>query len=524
MSSMTSAAAAERSSDHPRGFYELAPTRPDVPAIISPDGTRLTFGVLARRVNRISRALRAHGIAPGGTFGVIVHNGPEYLELMLAAGQIGALMVPINWRLAAGELLYILRDSAAEVLITDAGQARELPVDELPPHRYAIGGDVLGWSPYAALGAGESDDPPAGRRLGGWMAYTSGTTGHPKGVRNNLPDAEPESVASQLATMPRRYGIDPGPGVHLVVAPLYHAAPGGHALAFLHAGHTIVIHDRFDAERVLRDVERYRVTSTHMVPTHFHRMLQLPDDVRAAYDLTSLQAVVHAGAPCPVPIKQRMIEWLGPIVWEYLGSTEGLVSQVDSEEWLTKPGTVGRPLAGLTVRILDDGEEVATGQPGTIYFGVPGRAPSFAYHHDPEKTAAGRHGDLVTAGDYGYFDDDGYLFMLDRRTDLIISGGVNIYPAEIEQQLITHPAVNDVAVIGVPDREWGQQVVAVVQPVEGVDAGPRLAQRLLEHCAPNLASFKRPRRIEFVDDFPRTEAGKVQRRVLRETYAQRTDT
>jgi long-chain acyl-CoA synthetase len=271
---------------------------------------------------------------------------------------------------------------------------------------------------------------------------------------------------------------------------------------------------------VLRAVERYRVTTVHMVPTHFHRLLQLPQDVRARYDLSSLQAVIHAGAPCPVPIKQQMLDWLGPIVWEYLGSTEGSVSRVSPAEWLARPGTVGQPLPGLTVKILDaDGQEAGVGEPGTIYFGYPGRAPSFEYHHDPEKTAASRRGNLITAGDYGYIDSDGYVFLLDRRTDLIISGGVNIYPAEIEQALITHPAVNDVAVIGVPDPEWGHRVVAVVQPAPGATGGDELAGELSRHCAAQLASFKCPRRFEFVADFPRTETGKVQRRVLRDVYA-----
>jgi long-chain acyl-CoA synthetase len=214
-----------------------------------------------------------------------------------------------------------------------------------------------------------------------------------------------------------------------------------------------------------------------------------------------------------------MMGWLGPVVWEYLGSTEGLVSRVSPDEWLKKPGTVGTPLPGLTVTILDEGVEVTDGRPGTIYFGVPGRAPTFEYHHDAEKTAAGRYGDLVTAGDYGYLDEDGYLFLLDRRTDLILSGGVNIYPAEVEQQLLSHPAVDDVAVIGVPDLEWGQQVIAVVQPGQDVEAGDELASQLLEHCSEGLARFKLPRRIEFLAEFPRTEAGKVQRRLLRETFA-----
>jgi long-chain acyl-CoA synthetase len=221
-----------------------------------------------------------------------------------------------------------------------------------------------------------------------------------------------------------------------------------------------------------------------------------------------------------VPVKKQMLDWLGPIIWEYLGSTEGSVSRVSPQEWLAKPGTVGRPLPGLTVKIIGvDGEEAPVGEPGTIYFGYPGRPPSFEYHHDPQKTAASRRGDLVTAGDFGYLDEDGYLFPLDRRTDLIISGGVNIYPAEIEQHLIMHPAVLDVAVIGVPDPDWGQRVVAVVQPVPGATAGDELAADLLEHCRKELASFKCPRRFEFVADFPRTETGKVQRRLLRDAYA-----
>jgi long-chain acyl-CoA synthetase len=501
------------------GFYRLAPSRLDTPAIIDEQRTT-TFGELAERVNQISRALQAQGLVPGDRIAVALHNGREYIELVLATAQVGVLLVPMNGNLAVPELLYIVRDSEAKVVVVDAEQARTLSPDDLPTRRYAVGGDVPQWLPYDALGEGESREPPAERRLGGLMAYTSGTTGSPKGVRTTLPDTDPDAVAAAMATFPSWYGLDPAAGVHLVTSPLYHSAPGGHALAFLHAGHTLVIHRKFDAEAFLRDVERYRVTSTHVVPTHFHRLLRLPQQVRNRYDLSSLQAVVHAGAPCPVQTKQQMMEWLGPVVWEYLGSTEGLVSRVSPAEWLNKPGSVGRPLPGLTVAILDEGVEVTDGRPGTIYFGVPGQPPRFEYHHDAAKTAAGRYGDLVTAGDYGYLDEDGYLFLLDRRTDLILSGGVNIYPAEVEQQFLSHPAVEDVAVIGVPDPEWGQQVVAVVQPGKGVEAGDELAARLLEHCAQGLARFKLPRRVEFLADFPRTEAGKVQRRVLREAFGQ----
>jgi long-chain acyl-CoA synthetase len=502
------------------GFYQLARTQPDRPAIVDPDGSVLMFGELGRRVNRLSHALRSRGLAAGDVFAAVVHNGHEYLELLLAAGQVGMVMVPVNYRLSVSEIVYIVRDSEAKLVVAAAEQARELPIEELPRHRLVIGGAAAEWAPYSLVGATEPVTPPEDRRAGGMMLYTSGTTGHPKGVHNTIPAVDPETFGRLFAGMPAGYGVTSGAGVHLVCSPLYHAAPGGHALGFLHSGHTIVIQARFDAEEVLRAIERYRVTTVHLVPTHFHRLLQLPADVRARYDLSSLQAVIHAGAPCPVPIKQQMLDWLGPIVWEYLGSTEGSVSRVSSQEWLARPGTVGRPLPGLTVKILDaDGAEVGTGEPGTIYFGYVDRPPSFEYHHDPEKTAAARRGNLITAGDYGYLDEDGYVYLLDRRTDLVISGGVNIYPAEVEQALITHQAVNDVAVIGVPDPEWGQRVVAVIQPAPGVVADDKLVAELAKHCTAQLASFKCPRRFEFVTDFPRTETGKVQRRLLRDAYA-----
>jgi long-chain acyl-CoA synthetase len=506
------------------GFYQLAMAAPERTAVIDPDGSVLTFGQLSHRVNRISHALRTHGLGPGDVVAVIVRNGHEYLELQLAAGQVGVVMVPVNWHLSLSEILYIVQDSGASLVVAAAEQARELPLAELPRHRYVIGGAAAGWLPYSQLGSAEPATAPPDSRAGGMMLYTSGTTGHPKGVHTTFPAIDPDTMASFFAAIPRGYGITTDEGVHLVCSPLYHAAPGGHALGFLHSGHTVVIQAGFDAASVLRDIERYRVTTVHLVPTHFHRLLRLPAEERARHDLSSLQAVIHAGAPCPVPIKKQMLDWLGPIIWEYLGSTEGSVSRVSPQEWLARPGTVGRPLPGLTVQILGaDGSAVQAGEPGTIYFGYPGRPPSFEYHHDPDKTAAGRRGDLVTAGDYGYLDDDGYLFLLDRRTDLVISGGVNIYPAEVEQRLITHPAVDDVAVIGVPDPEWGQRIVAVVQPSPGAIPGNELAAELLEYCREELASFKCPRRFEFVADFPRTETGKVQRRLLRDAYAKEAE-
>ncbi|MFI7611435.1 AMP-binding protein [Nonomuraea terrae] len=507
----------------PIGFYEIAAADPGRRAVIDPDGSVLTFGELLARVNRVSRALRSHGLSTGDAVAVAVHNGHEYLEMMLATGQVGMYFVPVNWRLTPAEMLYIVRDSGAKAVLVDAEQARTLPVESLPEHRFVIGGEVDGWRPYQSFGEGESSDAPPDRRFGSVMGYTSGTTGNPKGVRTALPDLPPEPVIqSTYVALAARYEVTLDAGVHLVCSPIYHAAPSGHAYAYLNVGHTVVIQGKFDPEGVLRAFERHRVTSVHMVPTHFHRMLRLPEEVRSKYDLSSLEAVIHAGAPCPVAIKQQMIEWLGPVLWEYLAATEGGVSLVGSHEWLRKPGTVGRPAPNTIVKILDeDGKEVPAGTEGTIYFGIPGERPRFEYNNDPVKTAASRRGDLATVGDYGYFDEDGYVFLLDRRTDLIISGGVNIYPAEIEQQLITHPAVADVAVIGVPDPDWGQSVLAVVQPSEDAVPGDELAEALRAHCAERLASFKIPRRFEFLADFPRTETGKLQRRRLRDAYAGR---
>ncbi|MFF3373744.1 AMP-binding protein [Streptomyces sp. NPDC002680] len=516
-------------------FYGLAVLHPDRPAIILPSGQEVTYGDLGARANRISHALRSLGLAAGDTVAAIVHNGAEYFELVLATSQVGMSLVPVNWHLAPGEIVYIIQDSGAKVVVANAETARALAAvtdkaEDLPAHRFVVAhgsvpGEAEGWLPYASLGDGEPSVPPPNRTAGMTMGYTSGTTGRPKGVKRALPPMEPEElVRSMFLPLLEWYGITSGDGVHLVCSPLYHAAPGGYAFAFLHAGHTLVCHDRFDAEATLRDIERYGVTSSHMVPTQFHRLLRLPEETRRRYDLSSLRLLIHAGAPCPVHVKRQMLDWLGPILWEYLGSTEGLATVVGPDEWLSRPGTLGRPTPGAIVRILDEnGTEVPQGEAGTIYFGTEGRAPSFEYHNDPEKTAASRVGDLATVGDMGYFDKDGYLFMLDRRTDLIVSGGVNIYPAEVEQRLAAHPAVADVAVIGVPDPEWGHSVLAVIQLVPEATPGDDLAVDLGAFCREALASFKCPRRFEFLSDFPRTESGKLQRRVLRDAYIKEAD-
>jgi long-chain acyl-CoA synthetase len=501
------------------GVYAVAAADPERIAIITPSsGRQTTFGELGAAANRIAHGLRALGLRRGDVVAGLISNSAEHFEVLLASFQIGLYFVPVNTHLAPGEVTYIVGDSGAKVLVATDALASALPPEAaaLPAARYAVGEAVPGWRRYAELRDSQPTHPPESRTVGAVMGYTSGTTGRPKGVRRPLQDLSPEQAVDRMGRYYSWFGSPQGRGVHLACSPLYHAAPGGHATYSLHLGYTVVVHERFDAERTLEDVERYGVTTTHLVPTHLHRLLALPGEVREKYRTDSLRTLLLAGAPCPVEDKRRTIEWLGPIVWEYLGSTEGSVCHVSPQEWLAHPGTVGRPAA---VKILDgDGDPVPVGEAGTIYFPV-GAAP-FEYHNDPAKTAAAVRPDgFATVGDIGRLDDEGYLYLLDRRDDLIISGGVNIYPAEVEQHLLKHPAVADVAVIGVPDPEWGQRVFAVVQPTPGTATDDGLAEALDAWCVDGLAALKRPRHYEFRGELPRTATGKLLRRTLRTEFA-----
>ncbi len=496
-----------------------AQRQPHVPAVITQFGNR-TFGELNQQANRLVRALRDAGIGDGDSIAVVIRNRPEFIEALTAANRSGIRFTPINFHLKAEEIGYIVDNCEAKAFIAEAslGAVPTQALRSAPKVRLAlsVGGDLEGFDSYDAVidrySAADIDEAS----LGNLMLYTSGTTGRPKGVyRETREPARPEWEGS-LAN------YRPGRDVNLCTGPAYHAAPLLiNVITPLVSGVTVVMMERWDAEETLRLIHEHGVTHTHMVATMFHRLLQLPADTRANYDTSSMRLIIHGAAPCPVHVKRSMIEWFGPIVWEYYAATEGGGGFiVGSEEWLKKPGTVGRPGPEFDNLILDDeGNEVPTGTVGTIYMRAPAQG-RFQYFKDEKKTASSYRGEHFTLGDMGYFDEDGYLFLTGRSAELIISGGVNIYPQEVDNELLKHPAVLDVCTIGAPNEEWGEEVKSVVQLREGYEPSEELSAELMGWARERLANFKCPRSIDYSSDLPRLPSGKIQRRLVREPYWQ----
>jgi acyl-CoA synthetase (AMP-forming)/AMP-acid ligase II len=504
---------------HPGTIAALHPDRPAV--IMGGSKEVVTFRQLDERSNRLAHLLRSAGLRRGDTLAVLLENHPRFLEVVWAGLRSGLYVTAINSHLTAEEVSYIVGDCGARALVTSATLApvaADLDWDDLGAVevRLVIDGTLDGFAPYGDAVAGLPATPIDDESTGAPLLYSSGTTGRPKGVLKPLPDTRPGDEDAAVAAASAVYGFRDGM-VYLSPAPMYHAAPLAFSVLAQRHGGTVVVMEHFDPAQALALIEEHRVTHSQWVPTMFVRLLRLAEEERTAHDLSSHELAIHAAAPCPVPVKRSMIEWWGPILYEYYAGTEANGSTaITSEEWLEHPGSVGRARASEVHIIGVDGVELPPGEEGAIYFSG---GATFEYHGDPEKTAGSRlPGGLSTLGDIGYLDADGWLYLTDRKAHMIISGGVNIYPREIEDVLITHPAVADVAVIGVPDEEFGEQVKAVVELLDGHDPTPALAAELTAFARRHLAGFKVPRSVDFTDRLPRLPTGKLYKRKLKDQY------
>jgi long-chain acyl-CoA synthetase len=504
----------------------VAATDPERRAVVmGSSGRVVTYGELNDGSIRFARLLRDTGLRPGDHFAIMVENHPRYCEVVWAALRSGFYVTAINSHLTAGEAAFIVDDCDAKVLVTSAAlaDAAQAMADHTPKvrRRLMLDGEAPGHDSYDRATAGYSTDPLDNERRGTVMLYSSGTTGRPKGVKFPLPVGEASLGEAEIAAHNRAlYGFREGM-VYLNPAPLYHAAPLRVTLAVQSLGGTVVVMERFDAEKALMLIERERVTHSQWVPTMFVRMLKQPEAVRTKWDLSSHEVAVHAAAPCPVETKERMIGWWGPIIEEYYAGTENIGStSISSQEWLSHKGSVGRASQGATIHICDEADgALPPGTSGTVYFELPGAL--FEYHHDAEKTKSTAHPDHPTwrtLGGIGRLDEEGYLYLTDRKAFMIVSGGVNIYPQEIEDVLLAHPEVLDAAVFGVPNAEMGEEVMAVIQPVDWHDAGESLTAKLRSWCEERLAGFKRPRTYDYVEQLPRLDNGKLYKRELRDRY------
>ena len=507
------------------GIWWIAHDHPDMPAILeSPQGP-MTFCELAGTAHQLVHTFRAFGVEPGAIVAVLAGNGVLPIQVGLACQEAGWNLLLVNSYLTDEEIVTMFDHAHASLLVVDEQCSKVLNSpggERLKSMVTVLGvGAVPGVASLDELRAKHSTTCPDNRAEGGMIAYSSGTTGKPKGISRTGTGIDPSESANRAAVFGRAFDFRPFDGPQLVSTAMYHGGSYAYYMAGLNVGHALVIMPRFDAEHTLAVIQKYRVRTAYMVPTQFNRLLKLPQDVRDAYDVSSLHVVVHSAAPCPRAVKQAMFDWWGPVIWETYGGMEGAATIAKPHRWLEKPGTVGRAVNGVRLSILDDdGNELGPNQTGNIFYQT---VAGFKYHRDEDLTAQAFQGKLFTIGDIGYLDDDGYLFIQDRAKDMIISGGVNIFPAEIEAVLHGHRAVEDVAVIGIPDSDWGEQVLAVVQLRDGLEPTDELADSLMKHCAENLAAYKRPRRIEFRAALPRTEAGKLYKRQIRDEFWKQAD-
>jgi len=508
--------------DRRLGFWYLAEEFPDQPAVVAaPSWPEMSFSELAGRAHQLVHALRAKGLVAGDIVAFALPNDLDPVIWLLASQEGGFTSIALNPALSPVEIKAIVDHSGASAIVIHHSyeeRARELEGTGSVRLRVVVGGEVPGFVTYEDLIDGQPTTAPEHRVLGTPIAYSSGTTGKPKAIiRPRAVDIDPWEFANQSAIFGRAFQFQPLVGCHLVSAGMHHGGCQSYFLGSLNVGQSLAIMGKFDAETALQWIEKYKVTTAYMVPTQFVRLLRLPEEVRSSYDVSSLEVVVHSAAPCPQEIKQQMMDWWGPVIWETYGGMEGAATICKPHRWLEKPGTVGRAVAGMRLKVLDDeGNELPAGEVGHVY--LEPDAPTFEYRNDPALDASVRKGKAFTLGEVGYVDEDGYLFLRDRAKDMIVSGGVNIYPAEVEQALSMHPLVGDVAVIGIPDAEWGEQVKAIVELIEGATPSPELEAELITFCREQLSKYKCPRTVDFRDHLPRTDSGKLMKRTLRDEY------
>ncbi|MCG7630759.1 acyl-CoA synthetase [Gordonia McavH-238-E] len=505
----------------------FAKSTPDKPAVVrAATGEGLTYRQLDENSTRLANYLESLGLRRGDSIAVVSANDFHVFEVYWAALRSGLYVTAVNHHLTAAETNYILADCNAQVLfagasVVDAVSASgEIEALAGPGRRVVWGGDIDGFDSFDEVLANASSEPRTDQPRGTDMLYSSGTTGRPKGIKTPMPEGQVDEVPdAYTAIFAPMYGYD-DTAVYLSPAPLYHAAPLRYCGMTNSVGGTVVMMDRFDPEAALAAIEKYKVTHSQWVPTMFIRMLKLPADVRTKYDVSSLKVAVHAAAPCPVEVKRAMIEWWGPVIHEYYASTEAAgATFIGPQEALDHPGSVGKPLLGVVHICDEDGKELPTGEVGQVFFEREDVA--FQYHNDPDKTRKAQHPEhenWSTTGDVGYVDAEGYLYLTDRKAFMIISGGVNIYPQEAENVLINHPAVFDVAVIGVPDADLGEVAKACVQLADGHEPTDQLAEELISFTTDSIAAYKAPRSVDFVDELPRTPTGKLVKGDLRKRY------